>query len=167
MKLLTILHSPTPTHPHTHPHTYTHTHPHLHIFTTKMPISAEQWRASVGAANASRRPFQPKRRWPCWEAFLCLLAALLVSTLLPGGGWRGTGSRSEYWNTSHIRSGCLNRVIDTTQCSMHCMCRLLHHKEYCMLNRVHTWHNTRSVWSQGLMFFMWSGINLTLQYSGS
>ena len=63
-----------------------------------MPISVEQWRASVGAANASRRPFQLKRRWPCWEVFLCLLAALLMSTLLPGGSWRGTGSRSEYRN---------------------------------------------------------------------
>ena len=67
-----------------------------------MPISAEQWRASVGAANASRRPFQPKKRWPCWEVFLCLLAALLVSTLLPGGGWRGTGSRSEYCIWSEV-----------------------------------------------------------------
>ena len=99
MKLLTILHSPTPTPPHSYTHTPTHIYPLL-----KMPISAEQWRASVGAANASRRPFQVKRRWPCWEVFLCLLAALLVSILLPGGGWKGTGSRSEYQNRSCILS---------------------------------------------------------------
>ena len=78
-----------------------------------MPISAEQWRASVGAANASRRPFQPKRRWPCWEVFLCLLAALLVSTLLPGGGWRGTGSRSEYCIGHEYCHRCWNRVTAT------------------------------------------------------
>ena len=69
-----------------------------------MPISAEQWRASVGAVNASRQPCQSNKRWMCWEVFLLLLTALLVSTLLPGGGWRGAGSRSEYMNISRILS---------------------------------------------------------------
>ena len=29
---------------------------------------------------------------------MLIITALLVSTLLPGGGGRGTGSRSEFWN---------------------------------------------------------------------
>ena len=82
-------------------HTYTPQYMYTHIL--KMPISAEQWRASVGAVNASRRPCQSNKRWMCWEVFLLLLTALLVSTLLPGGGWRGTaGSRSEYWKASYV-----------------------------------------------------------------
>ena len=125
-------HSPQP-----HTHTPTHIHTHSHIYSLlKMPISAEQWRASVGAANASRRPFQIKRRWPCWEVFLCLLAALLMSTLLPGGGWRGTGSGSEYRNMWCVCRIC--HVYTVTGVKMSgsykvafnaCMCRLLHHKK--------------------------------------
>ena len=84
-------------HTHTLPHTYTPQYMYTHIL--KMPISAEQWRVSVGAINASRRPCQSNKRWMCWEVFLLLLTALLVSTLLPGGGWR---SRSEYMNISRI-----------------------------------------------------------------
>ena len=70
-----------------------------------MPISAEQWRAAVGAANASRRPCQAKH-WLPWDVFMLIITALLVSTLLPGGGGRGTGSRSEYWNmVDMVRGG--------------------------------------------------------------
>ena len=125
-------HSPQP-----HTHTPTHIHTHSHIYSLlKMPISAEQWRASVGAANASRRPFQIKRRWPCWEVFLCLLAALLMSTLLPGGGWRGTGSGSEYRNMWCVCRICHVYTVTGVKMSGRykvafnaCMCRLLHHKK--------------------------------------
>jgi len=58
-----------------------------------MPISAEQWRASVGAANASLRPYQLKKKRPCWEVFLCLVAALVIAMLLLKGDVRGAGSR--------------------------------------------------------------------------
>ena len=85
---------------HTTPHTHTCTHPHF----LQMPISAEQWRAAVGAANASRRPYQPKHRLP-WDVFMLIITALLVSTLLPGGGGRGTGSRSEFWNMVNMVRG--------------------------------------------------------------
>ena len=92
----------------------------------KMPISAEQWRVSVGAMNASRRPCQLNKRWMCWEVFLLLLTALLVSTLLPRGGWRGTGSRSEYMNISRkwpeIPEQRHSYIATSIQC--HCMCRL-------------------------------------------
>ena len=104
MKLL-ISHSALPrTYPYLQPCTLSHMHTHIHspnMYThiLKMPISAEQWRVSVGAINASRRPCQSNKRWMCWEVFLLLLTALLVSTLLPGGGWR---SRSEDMNISHI-----------------------------------------------------------------
>ena len=84
-----------------------------------MPISAEQWRAAVGAANASRRPYQPKHRLP-WDVFMLIITALLVSTLLPGGGGRGTGSRSEYWNmVNMVRSGqkCWNELKHNTAVS--------------------------------------------------
>ena len=115
----TYTHTNAPQHTHTHTYTLTHTHTHTHTNTPpthtlthtlthphllQMPISAEQWRTAVGAINASRRPCQTKRMLPCWEIFLCLLAALLVSTLLPGGGG---GSRSEYWNMPQM---CWNSV---------------------------------------------------------
>jgi len=99
----------------------------------KMPISAEQWRASVGAANASRRPCQPKRRLQCWEVFLRILVALLVSTLLPGGSGRGIASRSEYTGIGHLLLGVLeqsksyNMAFNATDndCMLNTVC-LLH-----------------------------------------
>jgi len=98
-----------------HTCTYQHTHRDtIYMLTAKMPISTEQWRASVGAANASRRPCQPKRRLQCWEVFLCILVALLVSTLLPGGDGRRTESRSEFWNRSCIVRGVGTEYVKAT-----------------------------------------------------
>ena len=76
---------------------------HVHTRTAQMPISAEQWRVSVGLVDASRslRPrvtCQPKTNL----TWTCLLTALLVAVLLTGNGLRGTGSGSEYWNMSCI-----------------------------------------------------------------
>ena len=36
---------------------------------------------------------------------MLIITALLVSTLLPGGGGRGTGSRREYWNMMNMVRG--------------------------------------------------------------
>ena len=81
-----------------------------------MPISAEQWRAAVGAANASRRPCQPKHRLQPWDVFMLIITSLLVSTLLPGGGWRGIGSRREYWMVNMVGGGqrCWNGLQHDT-----------------------------------------------------
>ena len=130
----TLPHAHTHTHTHTPPDTYTPQYMYTHIL--KMPISAEQWRASVGAVNASRRPCQSNKRWMCWEVFLLLLTALLVSTLLPGGGWR---SRSEYINISRIWPEIPEQrhsyIATSIQC--HCMCKLPHQQNSLyMLNTV-------------------------------
>ena len=53
-----------------------------------MPISAQQWRVSVGQANASRSlqyhmTGQPKIKWTPLDALFFLLTALLGALLLP------------------------------------------------------------------------------------
>ena len=67
-----------------------------------MPISAEQWRLTVGRVNASRslRPRvtgQPKMKLTSLDVFLFTLTALL-GAILSGDGGRGTIERSEWWN---------------------------------------------------------------------
>ena len=71
---------------------------HTHI--PQMPISAQQWRVSVGRANASRslRPHvtgQPKMKLTSWDVLLFILTVLLGTILLSADGGRGTGERSE------------------------------------------------------------------------
>ena len=112
---------------HTHTHTHTHTHSYTqtctHPFFLQMPISTEQWRAAVGAANASRRPCQAKHRLHPWDVFMLIITALLVSTLLPGGGGRGTGSRREYLN---------NIVVNIVRGGQRCWNGLQHYS-YCII----------------------------------
>ena len=64
-----------------------------------MPISAQQWRLTVGRVNASQslRPRvtgQPKMKLTTLEVFLFILTALL-GAILSGDGGRGTKERSE------------------------------------------------------------------------
>ena len=71
-----------------------------HINTPQMPISAQQWRVSVGQVNASRslRPHvtgQPKMKLTSWDVLLFILTVVLGALLLSGDGGRGTGERSE------------------------------------------------------------------------
>ena len=50
---------------------------------------------------------------------MLIITALLVSTLLPGGGGRGTGSRSEFWNVVNmVRGGqkCWSTAAYTSNC---------------------------------------------------
>ena len=77
-------------------HGKTHTHK------PQMPISTQQWRLSVGRANASRslRPLvtgQPKMKLTSWHILIFIINALLgaILVLLSLDGGRGTGERSE------------------------------------------------------------------------
>ena len=72
---------------------------HNHTHTPQMPISAQQWRISVGQVNASRflRPRvtgQPKMKVTSVDVLLFILTALL-GVILSGDGGRGTRERSE------------------------------------------------------------------------